>query len=820
MDDDFDLKRRLMDETAEKLHIYVRKLVKEKKRKQAQAFCEEKFPQIARTGFIKRLLSALIDRGTERIADSSASPQDTYAFVSNRLSEKMKVVGPQTETNPSDSVIISVGEGVKLQLQRKTSGDYECAVCVPANESSPESSFTDPDMPDGKEEAAPFEFPSDHLGSFCSAAEYVFDNAHDLKDWAKHECWDLWEKYEYIDYPKKDVYDKVPVYWWWAWLQNASEKDLSDLEFIKKLVARRGECLAYALPASKADRKTVLGAIKDTDYAITYASEELQNDRGFVLQALDANSYAFQYVLDKFKDDKKVALKAVSNVGSNLQYVSERLKGDQDVIDTALEQDMSNFRYASEAFRSNKEYVMRAVAERGKLLQVLPEQLRSDRQVVLSAVTSNGAALQYASAIFKNDREIVLTAVNNYGDALEYASDELRDDKEIVFAAVKNRWTSLEYASERLKADKETALFTISKDGEAWHNVSPELFSDLDIIKAALEADGYEIIESLLDSMLNNTDTVLCILEALSATPPDMDNYGEFADGTSEYYNIFRDAEDTFCDLVEGLTEKTLKSDHHLVNKICELAVSLDSAYYEEGANPYEDSHTRLPDRLKEYFEENGIPYSNIITDAIDSREAKKYHPKDYSEDISLEDSLFLEAGDYYEWLAEKIRNEEGHEAFADYLSPNGSWVFNVMERFVKSLIANWDGLFHDDELWRDDDYAVDLDKTYEEINKRLSTKMEVQRNAFEYYYSENVKVQVNEHILFKLVRELPLKILELWVNDYDTDRERGFWVAPDRLDVFCDLAEYVHDNYKDFEDRAKERASRILRSYSDAKNE
>ena len=80
------------------------------------------------------------------------------------------------------------------------------------------------------------------------------------------------------------------------------------------------------------------------------------------------------------------------------------------------------------------------------------------------------------------------------------------------------------------------------------------------------------------------------------------------------------------------------------------------------------------------------------------------------------------------------------------------------MERFVKSLIATWKGLFHDDELWRDEDYAVDLDKAYEEISRRLSSKMEVKRNAFEFYYSENVEVFVNEKVRFELVRELPLR--------------------------------------------------------------
>ena len=115
-------------------------------------------------------------------------------------------------------------------------------------------------------------------------------------------------------------------------------------------------------------------------------------------------------------------------------------------------------------------------------------------------------------------------------------------------------------------------------------------------------------------------------------------------------------------------------------------------------------------------------------------------------------------------------------------------------------------------ELWRDDEYEVDLDKVYEEIAERLSSKMTVRRTAYDYYYSENVKVFVNDNVRFELVREVPLRILELWVNDYDTDVESGFWVAPDRLDVFCDMAEYVQNNYETYEKRARAHADKMLK--------
>lgn len=798
MADDFE--RKTMDEATDKLNLYVKSLVKNKKNKQAEAFCEEKYAEIALTGFLKRMISAFIEKGGE----SGTAPSDTLEFIRDRLSGKTKVKAG------SGYVRIDAGEGAALILKGDGTENYEVTVCVPEKKEHSNDFPNDPDTPDGKEEKTPLSFAPDKLGAFCAAAEYVFDNAHEFKEWAKIKCSRLWEMYKYLDYPKKDVYDKVPVYWWSDWLENASEKDLSDIEFVKKLVIRRGECFSAAPAAVRADRSTALKAIRDFSYAINFASEELQNDRGFVLQAIEQRSDVFQYLKDKFKDDKKVALAAVGRSGWNLEYVSKRLKNDTDLVDLAMAEDVYFFRFASPEIRDNTEYVKAAVRERGELLSVLSDRMKSDRNVVLSAVSENGEALEYALDEYKNDREIVMAAVTNKGAALEYASKKLRGDKQIVLAAINNDADALSYASGKLRDDKETALMAISKDGKAYYDVSKRLKRDTEVIKAAVNSSGQKIFDAIPKDIKAGVDFILFMLETIKERLPDMDDYGEFADGTSEYYNVFEDSEDAFCDVVEQMPFEELKKDGALVDKICKLAVEIDDSYYDKGTYPYEYSHTRLPDRLKEYFEKNNVPYSDVIDKSIENREAKKYHPKEYGDDIPFEEKAFLRAADYYEWLAEKMRGEDGDEAFARYL--NGGFVYYVMEDFVKNLAANWEGLFHDSELWRDDEYEVDLDKVYEEIAERLSSKMTVRRTAYDYYYSENVKVFVNDNVRFELVREVPLRILELWVNDYDTDVESGFWVAPDRLDVFCDMAEYVQNNYETYEKRARAHADKMLK--------
>ena len=199
---DEDRARELMNEATEKLDLYVRALVKEKKNRQAQAFCEEKYARIALMGLLKKIISEVIAEDKENEADTAASERG-FAFVCERLSGKTEPAGPLSETEPGRQLDIHVGEGVVLRLRRDGSGDYEAAVLVPAKGSPSADDAADPDMPDGKEEAEPLRFAPDRLKAFCKAAEYISDNAGKFKQWSGIWGWKLWEKYKYIDYPKK-----------------------------------------------------------------------------------------------------------------------------------------------------------------------------------------------------------------------------------------------------------------------------------------------------------------------------------------------------------------------------------------------------------------------------------------------------------------------------------------------------------------------------------------------------------------------------------------------------------------------------------------
>ena len=77
---------------------------------------------------------------------------------------------------------------------------------------------------------------------------------------------------------------------------------------------------------------------------------------------------------------------------------------------------------------------------------------------------------------------------------------------------------------------------------------------------------------------------------------------------------IFEDHEEAFFDNVESIPADRLKAEPELAEKIYKLALAVDSEYYDGDSDPYEDSPERLPDRIKEYYEEN-IYYNHAGSD-------------------------------------------------------------------------------------------------------------------------------------------------------------------------------------------------------------
>ena len=620
---------------------------------------------------------------------------------------------------------------------------------------------------------------------------------------------------KYLGYGKEDVIGKVPEELWYAWLEHASEEDRADAAFMKKLALRRGECFRFAPEELRSDRDTVLKVVKGCAAAFVYASDQMKNDRKFVKQAINLNHGVIEYVGDEFRNDKGIALLAVRKQGGNLRFLSEALQNDADVIEASLGGRLYDLRYASENVRDNREIAIRALTRYGQVLEYLSERLRGDKEVVAAAVSSAWTALSFALGGLNGERDVVLAAVKHNGYALQFASDELRDDKEVVLTAIENyEGDVLQFASARLRDDKETALKAVRRSEYSIHFASERLRHDADVIRAVLDAFP-QAFENLPEDVQENLDYILFGLESVVRHLPDPENYSFFDDATSEYYVDYEHAEEDFLDILESIPREVLRKDPYLNDHVCRLAIEVSDAYYSEGDYPYEEVYDRLVFRMEALYEEKDIPVRPILKTAMDAlRKEREDKNEAKYKDLAPEERLFFENLDQYERNAGKLVLEYGAQRERDFLRPGGKFVRYCMLSFVKDLVYARRGLYHDSERWNDDGCAVDLDQAYEEISSRLSPEIRVIRKTCEYYYSENVTVDVDDDIHLILVRAAPMKILKIWVNKQDSEREHGKWLAPDRLSEFCDMVEHIHAVFGRYLSMAEKRAEELRKRF------
>jgi hypothetical protein len=616
---------------------------------------------------------------------------------------------------------------------------------------------------------------------------------------------------KYTGYQKDDVIGKVPEQLWYEWLEQASDEDRADDVFMKRLVVRQGECLKFASDSLRSDPNTILKVVKNCPSAIAYASEELQNNRKFIKQAVNLNAGVIKYVSERFRNDKGIALLAVRVDREVFSSLPEEIQSDADVAEAYLGGKPFELKNAPEIIRDNKVFAIKLLSVYGGMLKYVSERLRADKDVVTAAAGSAWDALGYAAEDLRGDFDVVLAAVKHDGYALQFASDAMKDDRKIVRTAIETyEGDVLEYASERLKDDRETVLSAVRRSENSIGFASERLRHDGDVIRAVLDAHPGQF-ENLPEDVQEDLDHILFGLESVVRHLPDPEDYTFFDDSTSEYYPDFAQAEEDFLDILESIPPEVLENDPELNDRVCRLAVRMNDSYYNEGNYPYEDVHDGFLRRIEALYEENDIPVSPVLEEALEilRKESEKKNDDKYK-DLDPEQRLFYENLDRYEMIVGRSALKFGAENERDYLAPDGGFVKNCMSSFVKDLVYSQNGLYHESGLWEDDGYEVDLDKTYEEIRSRLSPAIKVEREASEYYYSENVTVELTSDIRLILVRDAPLKIIDIWVNKQDSGRGHGKRLAPDRLGAFCDMVGHICDIYGKYEKLALKRAAGI----------
>ena len=76
------------------------------------------------------------------------------------------------------------------------------------------------------------------------------------------------------------------------------------------------------------NKDSVLTAVSEMGFALTFASEELQGDREVVLKAVTQNGLALHYVSEELKEDREVVLSAVTQDDKALQFTYEAFQNE------------------------------------------------------------------------------------------------------------------------------------------------------------------------------------------------------------------------------------------------------------------------------------------------------------------------------------------------------------------------------------------------------------------------------------------------------------------------------------------------------------
>ena len=169
------------------------------------------------------------------------------------------------------------------------------------------------------------------------------------------------------------------------------------LEEIRKGRAYAYGALLHAPPELRGDQEVVAAAVKESGFALEFASEALRGNREVVLAAVEQDGRALRYASVALRGDRDFLLVAVEQNADALEFASKALRGDREVVLAAVKVDGTAFRFASEELRTDQTFLLEAVeATRAWwLVELAAEALRADESFVEECKAAAGTGLVF-----------------------------------------------------------------------------------------------------------------------------------------------------------------------------------------------------------------------------------------------------------------------------------------------------------------------------------------------------------------------------------------------------------------------------------------
>ena len=108
----------------------------------------------------------------------------------------------------------------------------------------------------------------------------------------------------------------------------------------------------------------------------------------------------------------------------------------------------------------------------------------------------------------------------------------------------------------------------------------------------------------------------------------------------------------------------------------------------------------------------------------------------------------------------------------------------------------------------------INLENSYNILNQHLSDRMEVRKNFYGYYYSDNIEIKIDDLLSLELNRS-GQEQFQVWANRsysrYHYMPHPSCTVAENKLDEFCLLIDYIYDNFGRWKAKAEKYVQKLF---------
>jgi hypothetical protein len=291
----------------------------------------------------------------------------------------------------------------------------------------------------------------------------------------------------------------------------------ADIEIVKLCIGSNSSIIKNIAPVS--DRELMKEALKDYEFNLEYASEDLKADK--------------KLVLDLVRKEWRVLRETSKVLLSDGSFIAEAILcfNNNQEEDNSLAEDLFPFPFDKEIIDINKVVnylvssyprVLKHIAPASDMeiickclrytheedipfiIDCISENLKTTKEFWKTAVRNSLYMLKNAPLIFKQDKEVVLSAILYHGELVEFADESLNDDPEIYLTSIhqiSNRKGAcdpgqiIHLIPKKFKSDMEFLLKALDDYPHIFEHVPMEIRSDREFMLELIKRTYGWIIE-------------------------------------------------------------------------------------------------------------------------------------------------------------------------------------------------------------------------------------------------------------------------------------------------------------------------------------